>query len=70
MFKFCDPTENTSNRNLKSIFPLTEAYEIIFQQVLHANTKVKKTRGDEAALNINRFYRNFAGFVVDTNLTL
>ena len=27
-------------------------------------------RGDEAALNINRFYSNFASFVFATNLTL
>ena len=26
MFEFCDPTENTSNRNLRTVFPLTEAY--------------------------------------------
>ena len=32
MFKFCDPIENTSNRNLKSVFPLTEANGIIIQQ--------------------------------------
>ena len=36
MFKFCDPTENTSNRNLKSIFPLADAYGIVIQQALHA----------------------------------
>ena len=39
MFKFCDPTENTSNRNLKRIFPLTDAYRIITQQAHHANPK-------------------------------
>ena len=27
-------------------------------------------RGDEAALNIDQFYRNFAGFVFATKLTL
>ena len=39
MLKFYDPTENTSNRNLQSIFPLTEAYGIIIQQAHQANEK-------------------------------
>ena len=37
MFRFCDPTENTSNRNLKNVFPLTEAYGTRIQQAPHAN---------------------------------
>ena len=40
MFKFCDPTENTSDRNLKSVFPLTEVCGTRIQQAPHANKKV------------------------------
>ena len=40
MFKVCDTTENTSNRNLKRVFPLTEAHGIIIQQAPHANPSV------------------------------
>ena len=39
MFKFCDPTENTSDRNLKSVFPLTEVCGTRIQQAPHANKK-------------------------------
>ena len=39
MFKFCDPTENTSNRNLKTIFPLNAAYGTGIQQAPHTNPK-------------------------------
>ena len=39
MFKLCNPTENTSNQNLKCVFPLTDAYGIRIQQGHHANPK-------------------------------
>ena len=39
MLQFCDPIENTSNQNLKNVFPLTEAYGIRIQQAQHANIK-------------------------------
>ena len=39
MFELCDPTENTSNRSLKTVFPLTEAYKTRIQQAYYANPK-------------------------------
>ena len=39
MFELCDPTENTSNQNFKTVFPLTEAYGTRIQQAPNANPK-------------------------------